>query len=64
VGHVEKCRDLWSSVPKTKWMHRFIHTLDTIPKNSYLELEMHGETSRWEELVKRFKIMFTFEPKY
>jgi hypothetical protein len=42
-------------------IHRFIHTLDTIPKNWYLELEMRRETTRWEELVQRFKVMFTFE---
>jgi hypothetical protein len=42
-------------------MHRFIHMLDTIPKNWYLELEMRRETTEWGELVQRFKIMFTFE---
>jgi hypothetical protein len=61
TGHVEQCRDLWSSVPETEWMHIFIHTLDTILKNWYLELEMHRETTRWEELVQRFKVTFTFE---
>jgi hypothetical protein len=61
AGHVEQCRDLWSSVPEIEWMHKFIHTLDTIPKNWYLELEMHRETTRWEELIQRFRVTFTFE---
>jgi hypothetical protein len=61
MGHVEKCRDLWHSVLEIEWTHRFIHTLDTIPKNWYLELEMCRETTRWEELTQRFKITFTFE---
>jgi len=42
-------------------MHIFIYKLDTIPKNWYLDLEMSRETTRWEELIQRFKIMFTFE---
>ena len=33
TNHVEQCRDIWSSIPKKEWMHMFIHTLDTIPKN-------------------------------
>jgi hypothetical protein len=51
VVHVEQCRNLWSSIPETEWMKKFIHTLDTILKNWYLELEMHREIARWEELV-------------
>jgi hypothetical protein len=42
-------------------MYRFINTLDTIPKNWYLELEMRREKTRWEELAQRFKVTFTFE---
>jgi hypothetical protein len=61
TGHVEQCRALWGSVPEVEWTHKFIHTLDTILKNWYLELKMHRETTRWEELIQRFKIMFTFE---
>jgi hypothetical protein len=61
ASHVEKCGTLWSSVPKKKWTHIFIRTLYTIPKNLYLELEMHKETTRWDELVQRFKVKVTFE---
>ena len=39
----------------------FIHTLDTIPKKWYLELEMHRETVNWDQLIQRFKVTFTFE---
>jgi hypothetical protein len=46
---------------ETKWTHKFIHTLDTILKNWYLELEMHKETTNWDELVQIFKVTFTFE---
>jgi hypothetical protein len=56
-----QCRKIWSSIPKKEWMHKFIHTLDMIPKNWYLELEMHRETMDWDELTQRFKVTFTFE---
>jgi hypothetical protein len=59
--HVYRCRALWHSEPETKWTHRFIHMLDTIPKNWYLELEMRMETKEWEGFFHRFEITFTFE---
>jgi hypothetical protein len=46
-----------------EWIHRFIHIPDTIPKNWYIELEMHRETSNWDKLTHRFKVIFTFEYK-
>jgi hypothetical protein len=61
ASHVEQCRDLWSSVQEIKWMHKFIHKLDTIPKNWYLELEMRREMTQWEELIQRFRVTFTFK---
>jgi hypothetical protein len=61
ASHVEQYKTLWSSIPETEWTHRFIHTLDTIMKNWYLDLEMCRETTRWDELVQRFEVTFTFE---
>jgi hypothetical protein len=46
--HLEICRSLWCVVSKIEWMHRFIHTFDTIPKNWYSGLEMRRETIGWE----------------
>jgi hypothetical protein len=51
----------WRQVPKQEWMHRFIHTLETVPKNWYLELEVHRGTTDWEELTQNFKVTFSFE---
>jgi hypothetical protein len=58
---MEKCKALGRSISKTEWSHRFIHTLDTIPRKWYLELEMCREKEAWEGLVQRFKVTFTFE---
>jgi len=54
MDHVEQCKALWISISEIEWRHKFIHTLDIIPKNWFLELEMHRETEGWEELVQRF----------
>jgi hypothetical protein len=61
TGHLEIYRALWCAVLKIEWKHRFIHTLDTNPKNWYLELEMRREITSWEEMVWIFEVMFTFE---
>jgi len=61
IGHMERCMTLWRLVPEIEWSHIFIHTLDTTLKNWYLELEMHKDTTIWEELTQRFEISFTFE---
>jgi hypothetical protein len=39
----------------------FIHTLDTIPNNWCLELEMRRIKTKWDKLIQRFKVTFTFE---
>lgn len=39
----------------------FVHTLDVIPKNWYIELEVHRETTDWEDLTHNFKVTFNFE---
>jgi hypothetical protein len=44
-------------------MHRFIHTLETIPKNWYLEMEVHRDTTEWGYISQRFKETFTFQHK-
>jgi hypothetical protein len=38
-----------------------MHTLNTIPKKWYLEMEMLRETTSSDELVQRFQVKFTFK---
>jgi hypothetical protein len=61
TDHVTKCIVQWRSVPRQEWTHLFVHTLDTIPKNWYIELEVHRGTGDWEELTRNFKVTFSFE---
>jgi hypothetical protein len=43
--HIVLCITTWSHVPKQEWTYGFIHRLETVPKNSYVELEMHIGTT-------------------
>jgi hypothetical protein len=38
--HLEKCRALWRMTPLEEWPHHFIHTLEGIPENWYIDQEM------------------------
>jgi hypothetical protein len=40
TDHVVHCMTTWRHMPNQEWMHRFIHTLETVPKNWYLEIEV------------------------
>lgn len=49
--HILTCGYIWNEVPKDVWTHMFVHTLDTIPRNWYIQLELHRETITWEALT-------------
>jgi hypothetical protein len=38
--HLEKCRTLWRMTPPEKWPHHFIHTLEGILANWYVDQEL------------------------
>jgi len=47
-----------------KWVHLFCHTLDVIPVNWYIEIELHHGTSEWDILREIFMMTFIFEDKF
>jgi hypothetical protein len=59
--HVAHCENIWRMTPEKEWTHRFIHTLEMIPNNWYLELEMHRDVADWDYMTQRFRVTFTFE---
>jgi len=61
TNHLAQCEKTWKSIPGQEWTHRFIHTLDTIPKNQYLKLEMCIDIEEWEYITQRFQVKFTFQ---
>lgn len=41
--HLAQYTKAWGEIPQPEWVHIFIHTLDVMPKNWYLEMELrHG----------------------
>ena len=47
-----------------EWVHLFIHTLGTIPKNGYIEIELRRGIKDWSLLIDGFKLTFGFESEY
>jgi len=59
--HIDSCIETWQAVPQIEWVHMFISTLDIIPRNCYIELELRRGTKTWGEMVKHFIGTFSFE---
>jgi hypothetical protein len=59
--HLEKCRTLWKMTLPKEWPHHFIHTLERIPTNLYVDQELHKGTAEWTTLQHNFIVIFSFE---
>ena len=46
-AHIQTCEQSWSDIPEDEWVHRFIHTLDTVPRNWYTETELRKGMTTW-----------------
>jgi len=51
----------WGEDLEPEWVHVFCHTLDIIPMNWYLEMELHHGTVEWDSLRESFLLTFSFE---
>jgi hypothetical protein len=54
-------RTQWRMTPPEEWPHHFIHTLEGIPGNWYIDQEMHRGTTEWTGLQQNFVVTFSFE---
>jgi hypothetical protein len=61
LEHLEKCRTLWMMTPPEEWPHHFIHTLEGIPENWYVDQELRRGTAEWTILQQNFTVTFSFE---
>jgi hypothetical protein len=59
--HLEKCRTHWRITPPEEWSHHFIHTLEGIPGNWYVDQEMRRDVVEWTTLQYNFIVTFTFK---
>jgi len=48
--HLAKWTKAYGVDPQPKWVHLFCHTLDVIPMNWYLEIELFHGTEEWDIL--------------
>ena len=63
-SHIKICEQSWLDIPEDEWVHLFIHTLDTIPRNWYTETELRRGTVTWPLMIDSFLLTFTFESEY
>lgn len=51
--HLKRCVAMWmrECVPQQEWVHQFVHTLDTILSNWYVELDVHKFMGEWNEMA-------------
>ena len=63
-SHMEACVEAWQHINVDEWVHLFVHTLDTTPKNWYTETEQRRGTETWSLLIEGFQLNFGFESKY
>ena len=59
--HLARWKKYWGEEPQPKWVNIFYHTLDTIPMNGYLKIELRQGTTEWDVLKERFLLSFSFE---
>ena len=62
--HMEACVQALQHRRVEEWVHMFIHTLDTTPKNWYTETYLRRGTESWSLLIEGFQITFGFESEY
>ena len=63
-SHIKICEQSWLDIPEDEWVHLFIHTLDTVPRNWYTEIELRRGMITWPIMIDSFLITFTFESEY
>ena len=60
VNYIENYHAAWNIVPRQEWVHLFIHTLDTIPRNWYTLVKLRRGNIDWDELSNSFNHNFFF----
>ena len=58
------CEQSWSKILADEWVHLFVQTLDTVPRNWYTETELRKGTISWPIMIESFLLTFSFESKY
>ena len=60
MSHIKICEQNWLDIPEDEWVHLFIHTLDTIPRNWYTEIKLCRGTITWPLMNRQLPTHFHF----
>lgn len=63
-AHIEAFIQAWHHKSADKWVHLFIDTLDTTPRNWYMKIELRRGTKSWHLLTEGLLLTFGFESEY
>ena len=63
-SHIKTCEQVWLDILVDEWIHLLIHTLDTVPRNWYIETELRRGTITWPVMTDNFLLTFSFEFEY
>jgi len=61
---MEACVQAWKHRSADEWVHLFVHTLDTTPKNWYTKTKLRRGTASWSLLTEGFQVTIGFESEY
>jgi len=59
--NIQCSTSVWKEIMEREWLHGFIHTLETIPMNWYLETKLRHGSVNWTDSVDGFILTFIFE---
>ena len=62
--HMEACVKEWQHIHANEWVHLFVHTLYTTPKNWYTKIKLCRDTENWSLLTEGFQLTISFELQY
>jgi len=63
-AHLAKWTKVYLEKPQPEWVHLLCHTLNVIPMNWYIEMELCHRTCECNILCEGFKMTFTFEDRW
>lgn len=61
-SHIDHYVTMWKDkhISEEEWVHRFVHTLDVVPTNWYIQ-ELRCSMETWPKVVEYFLHTFSFE---
>ena len=62
--HVQAYEEEWKNRATDEWVQLFVHTLDSNPRDWYMEIELHLDTESWYTLTNSLYLTFKYQSEY